>query len=78
MSTYLLNLFVMSVSIRSPQDNYYTSIPSIYVQLGDTVDCFICGVMLVGRTWYTDDSETNIRDDVTMMSRSELYVWFDE
>ena len=31
----------MSVPIRSPQEIYYTSIPSIYIQLGDAVDCFI-------------------------------------
>ena len=31
----------VSVPICSPQDIYYTSIPSIYVQLGDAVDCFI-------------------------------------
>ena len=31
----------MSVPIRSPPDIYYTSIPNIYVQLGDAVDCFI-------------------------------------
>ena len=31
----------VSVPIRSPQDIYYTSIPSINVQLGDAVDCFI-------------------------------------
>ena len=31
----------VSVPIRSPQDIYYTSIPSIYIQLGDVVDCFI-------------------------------------
>ena len=32
---------VMSVSIRSHMDNYYTIIPSIYDQLGDSVDCSI-------------------------------------
>ena len=34
---------VMSVSvlIYSPQDIYYTIIPSIYVHLGDAVDFFI-------------------------------------
>jgi len=31
----------VSVPIRFPQDIYYTSIPSIYVQLGGAVDCFI-------------------------------------
>ena len=39
----LVEFVVMSVSvpIRSPQDNYYTIIPSINVQLGDAVDCVI-------------------------------------
>ena len=32
---------VMSVSVYSPQDNYYTIIPSMYVLLGDAVDCSI-------------------------------------
>jgi len=32
---------VMSVSICSHKDNYYTIIPSIYDQLGDSVDCYI-------------------------------------
>ena len=32
---------VMSVSIRSHKDNYYTFIPSIYDQLGEDVDCSI-------------------------------------
>ena len=32
---------VMSVFICSHKDNYYTIIPSIYVQLGDDVDWFI-------------------------------------
>jgi len=32
---------VMSVSICSHKDNYYTIIPSIYDQLGDSVDCSI-------------------------------------
>ena len=43
----LVGFFVMSLSIRSPQDNYYTIIPSIYVQLGDVVDVLYDGVMLV-------------------------------
>ena len=40
---HLVEFVVMSVFvlIRSPHDIYYTSIPSIYVQLGDAVDCFI-------------------------------------
>ena len=40
----LLGVFVVtSVSepIRSPQDIYYTIIPSIYVHSGDAVDCSI-------------------------------------
>jgi len=64
----LLECVVMSVSIRSPQDNYYTIILNIYVQLGDDVDCIIqydC-VVLAGMTWYTDKSVPPIRDDVTI------------
>jgi len=53
----------MSMAIRSPQDIYYTSIPSIYVQLGDAVDVLYDGVMLVGMTWYSDDSVTTVCDD---------------
>ena len=37
----LVEFVVMSVFIRSHKDNYYTIIPSIYVQYGDAVDCFI-------------------------------------
>ena len=39
----LVEFVVMSVSvlIRSPQDIYYTIIPSIYVHSGDAVDCSI-------------------------------------
>ena len=37
----LVEFVVVSVFIHSPQDVYYTIIPSINVQLGDTVDCFI-------------------------------------
>ena len=62
----LVEFVVMSVSIHFTQDNYYTIIPSIYVQLGGAVDCFICGVMLVWMTWYMDASVTTIRDDVTI------------
>jgi len=68
----LVGFVVMSVSIRSPQDNYYTIIPSIYVQLGDAVDVVYDGVMLVQMNWYTDDSVTSICDDV--MSLSVLYM----
>ena len=35
----LVECVVTSVSICSAQDIYYTNIPSIYVQLGDVVDC---------------------------------------
>ena len=39
----LLGVFVvMSVFIRSHKDNYCTIIPSIYVQLDDSVDCSLC------------------------------------
>ena len=41
LTTYKLNLFIMSVSVQSLQDNYYTIIPNIYVQFGDAVDCSI-------------------------------------
>jgi len=37
----LVEYDVMSVSIRFPEDNYYTIAPSIYIKLGDAVDCFI-------------------------------------
>ena len=39
----LVAFVVTSVSVpnRSLQDIYYSNIPSIYVQLGDAVDCFI-------------------------------------
>ena len=37
----LVKFVVMSVFIRSHKDIYYTIIPSIYVQYGDAVDCFI-------------------------------------
>ena len=36
----------MSMAIRSPQDIYYTSIPSIYVQ-GDAVDVLYDSIMFV-------------------------------
>ena len=54
----------VSMAIRSPQDIYYTSIPSIYVQLGDAVDVLYDSIMFVRMNWYTGDSETTIRDDV--------------
>ena len=66
----------MSVSIHSPQDNYYIIVSSIYVQLGAAVDVLYDGVMFVRMTWYTDDSVTTIRDNV--MSLSVLYVRSDE
>mmetsp|Transcript_11212 Transcript_11212/g.12615 ORF Transcript_11212/g.12615 Transcript_11212/m.12615 type:complete len:86 (-) Transcript_11212:497-754(-) len=65
----LVGFVVISVSIHSPLDNYYTIIPSIYVQLGDAVDVLYDGVMLVVMTWYTDDMivyrlfVTTVRDD---------------
>ena len=37
----LVEFVVMSVFIRSHKDNYYTIIPSIYDQLGDSVDCYV-------------------------------------
>ena len=37
----LVEFVVMSVSIRSHKDNYYTNVPNIYIQLGDSVDCSI-------------------------------------
>ena len=37
----LVEFVVMSVFICSPQDVYSTNIPSIYVHLGDAVDCSI-------------------------------------
>jgi len=36
----VMSVFV-SVPICSPKDIYYTIIPSIYVYLGDAVDCSI-------------------------------------
>ena len=54
----------VSMAIRFPQDIYYTSIPSIYVQLGDAVDVLYDSIMFVRMNWYTGDSETTIRDDV--------------
>ena len=38
---FVVTSVFVSVPICSPQDNYYTIIPSIYVQYGDAVDCFI-------------------------------------
>ena len=59
----LLAEFVfVSMSICSPQDDYYTSIPSIYVLLGDAVDCYIlwwyhvCTDDLLQRRQYYDHS----------------------
>ena len=37
----VVEFVVASVFIRSPQDIHYIIIPSINVQLGDAVDCFI-------------------------------------
>ena len=37
----LVEFVIISVPILSHKDNYYTFIPSIYVQNGDAVDCFI-------------------------------------
>ena len=37
----LVEFVVMSVFIRSPQDIYYTIIPTIYVHSGDAVDCYM-------------------------------------
>ena len=37
----LVEFVVMSMSINSFKDIYYTIIPNIYVQYGDTVDCFM-------------------------------------
>ena len=39
----LVEFVVMSVSVPicSPQDVYYTIIPSIYVHSGDAVDCYM-------------------------------------
>jgi len=38
----LVEFVVIPVPTLSPKDNYYYIImPSIYVQLGDAVDCFI-------------------------------------
>jgi len=37
----LVEFVLLSVFIRSPPDIYYTIIPSINIQLGDAVDCFI-------------------------------------
>ena len=58
----------VSMSIRVPKDHYYTIISRIYVLVGDAVDCFLDGVMLVWTTSYTDeDSVTTIRDDVELV-----------
>ena len=54
----------MSVSIHSPQNIYYTIVPSIYVQLGAAIDVLYDRVMFVWMIWYTDDSVTTICDDV--------------
>jgi len=54
----------MAMAIRFPQDIYYTSIPSIYVQLGDAVDVLYNSIMFVRMNWHTCDSETTICDDV--------------
>ena len=37
----LVEFDVVSVSIRFPQDNYYSITPSIYVKSGNAIDCFI-------------------------------------
>ena len=37
----LIEFVVVSISIRCFKDNYYTINTSIYVQLGDVVDCSI-------------------------------------
>ena len=47
----LVEFVVMSVSIRSPQEYYYTIIPSMYVQLGDAVDVLYDSIMLVRMNW---------------------------
>jgi len=44
-------VIVMSMSIRSPQEYYYTIIPSMYVQLGDAVDVLYDSIMLVRMNW---------------------------
>ena len=64
----------MSVSIPPLQDNYYTFVPSIYVQLGATVavDALYDGVMFILIAWYTDDIITTICDDAMMLS--VLYI----
>ena len=61
---FVITSVSVSMTIRSPQDIYYTSIPSIYVQLGDAVDVLYDSIMFVRMNWYTGDSETTIRDDV--------------
>ena len=73
---FVITSVSVSMTIRSPQDIYYTSIPSIYVQLGDAVDVLYDSIMFVRMNWYTGDSETTIRDDV--MSLSVLYAGCDE
>ena len=37
----LVEYVIMSVTILSHNDNYYTIILSIYVRSGEAVDCFI-------------------------------------
>jgi len=61
---FVVTSMSVAMAIRFPQDIYYTSIPSIYVQLGDAVDVLYDSIMLVRMNWYTGDSETTIRDDV--------------
>jgi len=73
----LLGVFVVvSVSIHSSKDSYYTIVSSICIQLGAVVDVLYDGVMFVRMTWYTDDSVTTIHDDVMLLS--VLYVGYDE
>ena len=64
----LVEFVVKSVSIRSPQNNYYTIMSIIHVQLCDAVDVLYDGVILIQMTWYMDGSITTICDDVMLLS----------
>ena len=69
----LAEFFFMSMSICSPQDNYYTSIPSIYVLLGDAVDCYILWWYHVGtddfvNRWQCNDHSWWCCDNAVTMS----------
>ena len=73
MSIYLLDLLSCPCPSVPPPNNYYTIVPSIYVQLGDAADVLYDGFMLVQMNWCTGDSVT-IHRPFVMLSLSVLYV----